>query len=117
MPTSILTLTHPAPQMDFEDLSACQVGLLLKQEEDDEEVEEEEEVMEYVGDAEFDWDDVAVREEPVELSEVGLVTQNTIGDCDLDHPTVKQEEVPQTPLLAWEEDTAPCGSRLSVSTW
>ena len=61
MPTNNLILTHPAPQIDFEDLSACQMGLLLKQEDDDEEVEEEEEVMEYVGDSDFDCDDVAVR--------------------------------------------------------
>ena len=104
--------------MDFEDLAACQTGLLLKQEEEeDEEVEEEEEVMEYEPDSDFDWDDVAVREEPVELSEMGVETQNTTGDCGTDHPTVKQEEVAQSPLLAWEEDTAPCSSLLSVSTW
>ena len=81
-----MNLTHPAPQMDFEDPAVCQTGLLLKQEEEEDEgVEEEEEVMEYEPDSDFDWDDVAVREEPVELSEMVNENQNTTGDWDSVH--------------------------------
>ena len=101
--------------MDYEDLSNVPEGTVveLKQEVAAEEEEEEEGVMEYVADPTFDWDDVAVRDEPVELGEV--VHQNTASDCD--HPVVKQEAAAQSPLLAWEEDTAPCGSRLCVHLW
>ena len=108
--------------MDYEDLSSVPEGtvVVLKQEVVEEvamkQEEEGEVAMEYVADPTFDWDDVAVRDEPVELGEVvGAVHQNTNSDCD--HPVVKQEAAAQSPLLAWEEDTAPCGSRLSVSTW
>ena len=100
--------------MDYEDLSNVPEGTVveLKQEVAAEEEEEGGVVMEYVADPTFDWDDVAVRDEPVELE---VVHQNTASDCD--HPVVKQEAAAESPLLAWEEDTAPCGSRLCVHLW
>ena len=104
--------------MDYEDLSSVPEGtvVVLKQEVVEEvtmkQEDEDEMAREYVADPTFDWDDVAVRDEPVELE---VVHQNTASDCD--HPVVKQEAAAESPLLAWEEDTAPCGSRLCVHLW
>ena len=103
--------------MDYEDLSSVPEGtvVMLKQEVVEEvtmKVEDEDETVgEYVADPTFDWDDVAVRDVPVVVG----VAQNTLSDCD--HPVVKVEEAAETSLLAWEEDTAPCGSRLRVHLW
>ena len=104
--------------MDYEDLSSVPEGtvVMLKQEVVEEvtmkQEDEDEMAREYVADPTFDWDDVAVRDVPVVI---GVDHQNTVSDCD--HPVVKVEEAAETSLLAWEEDTAPCGSRLRVHLW